>query len=194
MVLQHRAAPGEVHCLGILDEECAVRVAHAGRHRIALDRQVQRVDLARQRNGPPLGVGLPHVDPSHAVACILAGQKPALGPDRQGALPRVVHQVPRDAARCVSAGGRKRAVGVVEHQPHRGFRVGMHHGELIEAHAPVPVAKRARHVLGHRRPALAEVDHDEVVAKPVHLHEGPAGVGASGHGARYRGFVGLWEA
>ena len=49
-------------------------------------------------------------------------------------------------------------------------------GQLVEAHAAVAVAQRARQRRRHHRPAPARVDHDEIIARSMHLHEAKAGV------------------
>jgi hypothetical protein len=57
VVLDLRAARGEVHGLGVIHEEGAMRVAHGGGDRIAVDGQVQGVGGLGQRDVGPVGHG-----------------------------------------------------------------------------------------------------------------------------------------
>ena len=177
---------GEVDRLGILDEEGAVRVAHARRHRIAVDRQVQRVDLARQRNVAPVEQRRAHVDAGQPAARILARREPALGPDRQPVAARSASITqPRDAAGGVAAGGRR----ACRRRCRRSAASRRRRPRAITASWSKPTP-RCRSPSARASAAVIDagavrgVDHDEVVAEPVHLHEGQAGFALILHGAR----------
>ena len=89
-------------------------------------------------------------------------------------LARRLHQEPADAARAVAAGGDLLAVGVPEPHARIDAFAGarrLQHDQLVEADAMLGAVGDARapdRPLGSNWRA-AGLDHDEVVAKPVHL-------------------------
>ena len=57
MVFDSGAKLGKVHGLDILNKERAMRIAHAGRNRRTIDRQVERIHVLRA-SGMPLPIQL----------------------------------------------------------------------------------------------------------------------------------------
>src|SRR5690606_8039826 len=81
-------------------------------------------------------------------------------------------------ARGIAAGPRPAAVGVPEVERVVGALCRADLGELVKAHAAVPVPERGREPgMGYRPPPPCTDDH-EVVARTVHLHERQACGGA----------------
>lgn len=181
MMLDLVSASGEVHRLGILDKECAVRVAHARRDRISFDRQVKGIHLSRERDLLPTREGRAHIDPGQPAAGILAFQHAARCPKTERACSSLVHKMAGDTARCIAAGGSGGSVRVEEGEPSIRLVVAFNDRELIESHTSVPVPHGTRQCSRHSPSALTAVDHDKVVAEPVHLHERQARGGGLSH-------------
>ena len=85
----------------------------------------------------------------------------------------LVHQHRGDAARGVAAGAGLAAVGIVDAHEDIGVALGrrLEHDQLVAAHAQPAVGDGtpARRRQLERSPA--RVEHDEIVAQPVHLDE-----------------------
>ena len=102
----------------------------------------------------------------------------------------LVHQQPRHAARGIAAALHLAAIGVEDAHGGIGAVAGaFDHDDLIAADAEPPVGDGARGRGVQRKPLFARVEHDEIVAQPVHFQErghGRAYIGASplvgGHG------------
>ena len=169
------ADAGDVHRLGVGDDEDAVRVAHAdrarGRRGGAGRRGPSRGRAAPRPSAARGGPMLTRVRPSPASS---AWRMPRPVRRSRARAPALGHQHARDAAGGVAAGVGEAAVGVPEVDLGGDPEAGAHHRELVEADAAVAVAEGAGERRRHRsrRPVLgAGVDHDEVVAEPVHLQE-----------------------
>lgn len=172
------------HGIGVMGQEDAMRIAHADADGIARQRQMQRVLRTGQRDLAPVGQRRAHVDPDPAVAQHRF-QKPALGADGQPVAPGLTQDQPGDAAGRVATGTRPAAVRVPEIEGEIGLGIVVQFGQLVETHAPVPVAqpfgqRRCR----HPGPATRIDDH-EVVSGSVHLAEGE-GFGRGCHARAYR--------
>ena len=104
--------------------------------------QFQGVRRLGQRDLRPIKLWRPHVHRRQPVARIVCLKGAPVGGQGQGALPGLLHQMPRNTAGGVATGGGGRAVGVVKHQ----MRVlaGVDHGELIKTHAAMPVRQSPR--------------------------------------------------
>ena len=176
VVFDFRPPGFEVDGLGVVHEEGAMGVAHAGGDGGAIDGQGEGVDVFGQGDRlPNRGSGWPMLTRVRSSPASSHARRPRSVRRVQAALPRFIHQVPGDATGGVAASRRERAIGVVESELGGDLRVGFDDGQLVEAHTAVPVADGARQISRHRYAALAGVDHDEIVAKPVHFHEGQAG-------------------
>jgi hypothetical protein len=156
-----------------------MRVAHAGGDRPALDRQLQRVDLLGQRNVCQSAAGWPMLTEVSPPPASSQAAVPRPVVDGELRLARLVHQVARDTARGIAAGRRAGAVGIVEHQ--RGIRAvrarSRQAGRSPRRAAGRPARAPSRPLNG-RSPHRALVDHHEIVAQPVHFHEGQRPVSA----------------
>jgi hypothetical protein len=95
--------------------------------------------------------------------------------DGDAVLPCLAHDMIRDAAGGVAAGPGTGAVTVPEIQRDIGVIGIADFRKLIKPDPAVTVAQAPRQRSRGHRPAPARVDHDKVVAQPVHLHEGQAG-------------------
>ncbi len=114
----------------------------------------------------------PHVDPDEPAARVLGAQHAAPGPqvERGRRRSRPSAAARRSGWRCRRR--RPRVPSAFQKSTSAATPVaGPDHRELVEADAAVAVAERARQRRRHRRAAAAGVDHDEVVAEPVHLQE-----------------------
>jgi len=127
----------------------------------------------RQRDVLPAQPGRTHIDGDAAFRGLAALQQPAAGLDHQRLGARVGHHQGGDTARAVAAGARFGAVGVEDAHEHVGARAlrRLDHQQLVEADAAVTVGDAAGLVGMDRDRPLARVQHDEVVAQPVHLPE-----------------------
>ncbi len=132
---------------------------------------MQMIDLARQRDRPPVQLRLAHVHPDLTVAAPFGPQTTACGDQRQMVGPKVAHQMVGHTAGGIAAGPGLAAVGIPEHQPET-HPVGIGDlGQLVKPHTPVPIAQRPRKTGRHPRPMPARVDHDKIVACTVHFQE-----------------------
>jgi len=190
VVFDFWAASGDGGGLGIGHDKDAMGVAHAKGGGGTVERQGQRVHLARERNGGPVALGLAHVDADPAIGQAGCGQHAMVGFDAQRRGPGRRYLARGDAAGGVAAGPRRASVAVPEPQAQIGAVAGHDFGQLVEPDAPVPVAQGARQRGRHRRHAGAGVEDDEIVAQPVHLDEGQGRAGrCHGHGAAYSAAV-----
>ena len=183
VMLIARADQRQVHILGVLDEEHAMRVAHAQRDRIARQGQVGSIDRLGQRHLGPVELRLPHVHRHPAIRQAHRRQPAALGDQRNRLRARARHDVVRHAARGIAAGPGPAAIIVPEIQREIGRVAVADLGQLVEANAPVAVAQGARQRWrdhGLTAPP-ARVDHHEIIACPVHFHEAQAGRGCLIH-------------
>ncbi len=87
------------------------------------------------------------------------GASPFLGDDRS------------HAARRITAGRHLAAVGVPDAHEHVSCLRGLEHDELVAADAFLAVGDGAHRVRAKHERARPRIDHDEVVAEPVHLAE-----------------------
>jgi hypothetical protein len=151
-------------------------VAHGGGDGIAVDGQVQGVGGLGQRDVGPVGHGVAHVDRGQATARVARLKDAAFGADRKGSEAAHLHLVPGDAARGVTTSRREGTIGVIEGQTQVRLIVGFDDRKLVEADAPVAVRQCTRKRCRDRTRRDPRVDHDEIVAQPMHLHEGQAGM------------------
>jgi hypothetical protein len=129
---------------------------------------------------------LAHVDRGQATARVARLQDAAIRADGDLGPVAHLHLMARDAACGVAAGRREGPVGVVEDKPEVGGVVGFDYRKLVEADAAMTVRQRARKLRRHRARGHPRVDHDEIVAQPMHLHEGQAGMACDvRHGRAY---------
>ena len=175
-MLEPRAVFGRVHRSGVGDEEHAMRVAHAHRDRIAGQRQVQRVNRARQRHVPPVKLRRTHVDADQPIGAAPGCQRAMRGHQRDLIAAKFGHDAIRDAAGGVAAGFRTRAVGVPEIKGEVRVIGVPDLGQLVEPDATMPVAQRARQCGRGHRPSAPRVDDHEVIAGAVHFYEGETAV------------------
>ena len=86
----------------------------------------------------------------------------------------------------------KRQIGIPKHQLNIRLSGVPDDSELIETNHAMPITDRARNGCVDHRTSGALIDHDEVIAQPMHLHEGQAIRERSGlHGAAYTPVVNL---
>ncbi len=196
VMFQPGADFGDRHRFGIVDEKHGVRVAHADAGRIGerafRNAEMQRVAVLRKRNILPVERRAAHIDRHAAVAVALAIEHAGDALERDFGLSGLLHQQRGGAAGAVAAGAGFRTVAVQE-----GEAVVRQAGgrwrdddELVAADAPVAVGDpRCRPGAGRRR-AVPQVQHHEVVAGSVHLHERKAGRPEGGRGRFGRGWSG----
>jgi hypothetical protein len=137
----------EVHRLGIVDEEGAMRVAHAGGDRVARRWAGAGVGLAASgMSAQSKSPGCAHVDRGQAAARrrAPAGSPRSVRIEGQPIGPRTVHQMARDAAGGVAAGRRAVDPSALKKVSRASASVRFDHGQLVEADAAVPVRQRAR--------------------------------------------------
>ena len=183
---------GEVVGVDVVDPEDRVRIAHVDHRRRMQDRLVDRPDLQfdgagvaeflGQRNLVPAEARLAHVDGEQAARALPGIEQPAVVSNAERALAGLLRQQRGDAAHAVAAGAGFGAVVVVDAD--EGFGAGrarrIKRHQLIVGRALGGAAARASS--GAIAPAArAHVDHDDLVAETVHLHEGPVGERAHGH-------------
>ena len=181
-MLDRRAELRDRNRVQVVHEEHHVRIAHgdaagrAGERRMAAQRHVQRrrVVLGRQRDVLPAQAGLAHVHAHQPLAGAGRDELAGLGFHDHPVGPGRLHQQPAHAARAVAAGADFLAVGVPE--PHAGVDAlaggrRFERDELVAADAGVAVGDRAHLVGARRKRRAAGLDHDEVVAEPVHLQK-----------------------
>ena len=116
-----------------------------------------------------LGLAHRHRDP--AIGQALGPQPPLAHRHRDGIGGTLVEQQPRHAARAVAAGTRLAAVGIEEPQRDIGIRARLDQQQLVEPDAAMPVADPAHGGLVQGDGRTPAVQHDEVVAAAMHLHE-----------------------
>ena len=84
-------------------------------------------------------------------------------------LPRSGGDQRRHAAGGIAARPHLAAIGIPDAHEHVGLKRRLERDHLVAAHARVPVGD-GRHLGGlKRKRARAGVEHDEVVAEPIHL-------------------------
>ena len=148
------------------------------------ERDVKRVHGAGQGDLPPVEPRRPHVDAHLPAAGLLRGKPSGAGLQNHAACCALVKQQLGRAAGAVAA--RRDLAAVLVPEPEIGVRPavarGLHCHNLVAADAGAPVrdGAHARAIERERRPP--RVEHDEVVAEPVHLGEGKPR-----HGPGYRG-------
>ena len=157
-----------------------MRVAHGAgrgvRDRHERDRQMQRVHLPRQRHVAPAEARGAHIGAPEATRQALHRQVAGDGAHHDAVLAGLVRDKGGDAARGIAAGAGLGAVGVQDaHEDVGALARRLHDDQLVEADAGVAVADGAGGVRRHRDGPGARIQHDEVVAEPVHLSEGDHG-------------------
>ena len=177
VVLEPRAERGQVDCLGIRHKKCRVRVADICADRLGkrTEREsgARRIHLARQRDLMPGGAGRPHIDRDIAIRRQLGVEQARRGLDADARLAALLCDEAGDAARPVAAGLRLAAIGVED--AHKDLRRGvarrLDQDQLVTADAGAPVGKRARRRRVDHDAVAAAVEHDKIVAEPMHLAE-----------------------
>ena len=186
VALQCRPLPRHVDRVGIRDEQHAMRVSHANGNRSTGQWQVQRIHGPGKRHLGPVQLRLAHVDADQPIGAAQGVQCAACRADAHAVLPCPPHHMIRDAARGIAAGAGPGAVAVPEIQRDIGVIRIPDFRQLVESDAAIAVPQRACQRSRCHRPASARVDHDKVVAQPMHFHEGQSGYGAlRGHRGAY---------
>ena len=104
-----------------------------------------------------------------------AAKRAGHGLDRRLVPPALVEQECRHAARAVAAGLDLAAVGIADFHEHVAIGHGRaQHHELVAAYAGAPVGHAAVAFVGPVERPGARIQHDEIIAEPVHLDEGNA--------------------
>ena len=135
----------------------------------------ERVGRGAERNLVPGEARAPHIDPHQTVPGTLGPERPGDGLDGHALPARLLEQQRSDGARAIAAGLDLAAIGVADFHEHiaaPGRRA--HHHELVAADAGAPVRQPAIVVVRPADRPVARIQHDEIVAKPVHLDEGNA--------------------
>src|SRR5665213_3138849 len=168
-------------------EERRMRIAHAGGgrvlERIQRQRQMIGIALPRQRNVAPAPARLAHVDRDAVLARGVRRQHAGGGFERDAGSTRLAHEQIGDAAGRIAASLDLAAIGVADaHEGGGGGAVRLFDDdELVGADAGVARRdRRSRFVVECQRLG-PRIDHDEIVAEPMHLDEGNAA-----HGQGYR--------
>src|SRR5262245_11347592 len=181
MVLDQRPEPLHRRPVGILDEDHGVRVAHRDRgdpELLAVDlEQVAehraRARAERGRDLRRLEDGAPHLDADPPRARPARAHHAGEGLDPDLVLRRVtpVPQELEEAADPVGAHLHLGAVGVVDLHAEVGAPGGPDDEQLVRPDPEVPVAQAGRDRADRRQLLADAVEHDEVVARAVHLRE-----------------------
>jgi len=180
VVLQLRPKLGKRDGVGIVDEEGGVRIAHVGAHGILQGTETERqmIGVAGLADGnlAPVETCGTHVDGDHrqavaAEACLLRLEQAGDGLHRDVITFALVHHHRGDAARGVAAGAGLAAIGIVDAHEDVGLAVGraLEHDQLVAAHAQPAVGDGAPPLGRELEIGRPRVEHDEVVAQPVHL-------------------------
>jgi hypothetical protein len=155
----------------IVHKEGAVRVAHAGGDGIPFDGQVQSVHVLGKRYVLPCKKWLSHIDRRQSVARIDTRQQTTLGTQDKLWPASFVHDVARNAPRCVTARRRKRSVCIEKRQIRISVLSGFYHSKLVKSDATMSVTHGTCDPSRDGPTAVSAIDHNKVVAKPVHFHE-----------------------
>lgn len=173
MCFDRRAECGDVERVGIVDEERAVRIAHAAGGRRARQRQRERVGGFGEGYVLPAEPRRAHLDLDQPVRILRTMQAPAIRAQHDRRRAGLPHQLPCDAARRAAAGIERRAVGIPERDAGGRVVAVRDHRELVEADAAMPIAHAPHEVAVDGMRAIvfptAQVDDDEVIAIRVHL-------------------------
>jgi hypothetical protein len=159
-----------------------------------VERQVQRVGGAGERDLVPVEPRRAHVDADAAVAEALGREVAGGGADYLVGAAVLLEQEFGHTARGVAAGARLGAVGVADAHEQVGVglgRRGVERDELVAADPDLPVREAADLVGRELEWQRALVDDDEVVTGAVHLDEGDRHVGVHiGHRRPQRNVAG----
>ena len=175
VMLDHRAEHIERHGIGIANKEDHVRIADIDRHRASqralvhwpTHRHPRGVHRVGERDRIPIEARRAHVDPC-ASLCGLEHDRPSAGGDSH----RLAMQQ-RHRSCGIAAGLDLAAIGIEDPHPERIGRIRLKQHQLVAADAGAPVSQRARDCWRHRRQCLlTRIEHDKVIAEPVHLGEG----------------------
>jgi len=177
MILETGAKGGQIDRRDVGDKKRRMRITHARRNRIGKQagckRHMQRVGRMGERNFLPREPGRAHIDGDTPVFVARRGKGTGDRLDTQIAAVLFAHDEVGHAARAVAARTRLAAVGIQKPEKHVGRWIGclLQHDQLVEAHAFVAVSDGA-HARGVEiERLLARIDHDKIVAQPMHLQK-----------------------
>ena len=129
------------------------------------------VDRLGERDFVPSEAGRAHVDGNAAIVIDGRGEHPALGLDANIGRPALGGDERGHAARGIAAGADLAAIGIPDAHEHVGFARGLERDDLVATDALLAVGDGADRVSRKRERSCAGIEHDEVVAEPVHLAE-----------------------
>ncbi len=144
---------------------------------------MQRVAVARQRDLAPQEARRAHIDAYAAARRRARLEEARRGLDHDALLAGLAHDERCDAARAIAAGGDLAAIGVADAHEDVGarrFRL-LQDEQLVAADPGVPVGNGAYRLAVERQRLSARIEHDEIIAEPVHLEK----TGAA-HAALYK--------
>src|SRR6478672_8813907 len=124
-----------------------------------------------QRDLIPGEAGRAHIDGYHAVGTGERRKHAAIGFDADALLAAFSGDDAGDAARRIAAGADLPAVGIPDAHEHVGHARWLERDDLVAADAFLAVGDGAQRVRAERQRTRARVEHDEIVAEPIHLTE-----------------------
>ena len=193
MMLDHRSDLGhrrrryigdEKDHMGITHGDAARRVQVRGVDRTHLQLDPAGVHRLGQGNLGPIQARGAHVDGDQLLALPPPAQATGHGVEHDVVAARRLHQQPGHASCAVAAGADFVPIGVPEANIGLRGRRGFYADDLVAADTGHPVRDGARLRDPRSKGQIPGLNHDKVVAEPVHLEERTA------HGAGYRGLRG----
>ena len=180
----------EIDPLDVVDEKRRMRIADIGADRIGKrpDRYLDMIGIhgTGQRDLAPSGTRRPHIHRNAPIRLSFRFEKASNGLDPSVRLAGLATQEVGDAARGVAAGFGLAAIGIADaHQnPSRGMTRRFEEDHLIASDAGAAIGERAYTPCADGYRATAKIEHDKVIAEPVHLEERDLAHGAAYMAAR----------
>src|SRR5438067_4880354 len=167
----------EVDLLGTRHKEGGVRIADIGANRLPqwTEREIDPigVHLAGERDIAPAGARRPHIDRDILVRQHLGFEETGDCLDARPAVAGFLGEQPGDAAGGVAASLGLTAIGIDDAHRYLCRRMArrLDQDQLIAADPDTPVGDIPRHLGIDRDGIAAPIEHDEIVAEPMHFTE-----------------------
>ena len=189
-MLEHRPQAGEIDRFDAIDEERRMRISDicAGRLRERAQRQIGAVGIHRpgKRDLAPPRPRRPHIDGDMPVRQDFGFEQPGRGLDPNPWVTRLAVQQFGDTAGGIAAGLGLAAVRIAD--PHqelsRGMTRRLEQDQLIATDTGAPIGKRGYGLGTHRDRGTTKIEHDKIIAEPVHFQERDFAHGAAYMAAR----------
>lgn len=183
VVFEKRPKLFQVMRVGGLDPKDGVRVTHAGNGRRAEDWRANRTNVQfdvtcvsegfGQRNVLPAELRLTHVNRDLIRRRNLYKQQPVIHGTEEPITARLLVQDPANAAHSVPAGSSSRPVAVVNAKACiKAVGVWCVNDHKLVERRLGALCDRLGLIAAHHVRAIAQIEHDDLVAKPVHGPEG----------------------